>query len=112
MAIDVAELAVVHDDQCEERQGHAEKIEEKRRCILECVFDEDEGRAPYDDDRQQKKVGDGAGAESFGQLLLRSCAGGCGVDDFAVDYGAKDLGVQEFLRGGLGDVAIEDNKVS
>ena len=52
------------------------------------------------------------GLRRRGKLLARRWDFRVRVDGFAVDYGAKDLGVQEFLRGGLGDVAIEDNKVS
>jgi hypothetical protein len=51
-AADVAELTVVHDGQSDKRQGHAEKIEEERRGVLEGVFDEDEGGAPDEDYRQ------------------------------------------------------------
>ena len=51
-AVDVAELAVVHDGQSDEREGHAEEVEEKRGGVLEGVFDEDEGGAPDEDDCQ------------------------------------------------------------
>src|ERR1700722_8342516 len=110
MTIDIAKLAVVHDGQCYERQGHAKKIEEERRSVQKCVFDEDKGRTPYDDDRQQEKVGDGGGAESIGQLVLHSRGRG-GVDGFAVDYGAEDFGVEELLRCRRGDVAVEDDEI-
>jgi hypothetical protein len=50
---DVAKLAVVHDGESEEREGHAEEIEEEGGGILEGVFDEDEGGPPDEDDCQQ-----------------------------------------------------------
>jgi hypothetical protein len=52
VAADVAELTMVHEDQGEERQRHAEEIEEERRSILEGVFDKDESRSPNEDDCQ------------------------------------------------------------
>ena len=58
----MAELTTVHDGQRDERQGHAEEIEEKRGGVLERILDKDEGRAPDEDDRQQENVGDRAGA--------------------------------------------------
>ena len=75
---DVAKLAVVHDGQRDEGQSHSEQIEEKRRGVLKSVFDEDEGCAPDEDDRQQQEVGQGGGAESTGQLVrpLRLCLAG------------------------------------
>jgi len=95
----VAELTAVHDGQSDEGKGHAEEIEEQRRGVLEGVFDEDEGGAPDEDDCEEQKVGYRAGAESLGQLLLcsRCLRCWCGVDGFAVDYGAEDPGVEELL---------------
>ena len=52
MTADVAELAVVHDGKCDEREGHAEEVEEKRRGVPERVFDEDEGGSPDEDNCQ------------------------------------------------------------
>ena len=65
-AFDVAKLAAVHHGQSDERQGHAEEVEEKGRCVVEGVFDEDEGGAPDDDDRQQKEVGQSGVGEAAG----------------------------------------------
>ena len=53
VAVDVTELAVIHDGQGDEGQGHPEKIKKKRRGVLEGVFDEDEGGTPDEDDCQQ-----------------------------------------------------------
>ncbi len=58
-AVDVTELAVVHDGQGDEGEGHAEQIEEERGGVLKSVFDEDEGCAPDEDDCQQQDVGYG-----------------------------------------------------
>jgi hypothetical protein len=43
---------MIHDRQSYEREGHAEKIKEEWRGVLEGVLDEDEGGAPDEDDRQ------------------------------------------------------------
>ena len=53
MTVDVAKLAVVHDGKRDEGQGHAEKVEEQRRCVRKGVLDEDEGCAPDEDDCQE-----------------------------------------------------------
>jgi hypothetical protein len=49
-AADVAELAVIHDGQSDEREAHAEEIKQERRGVLKGVFDEDEGGSPDEDD--------------------------------------------------------------
>jgi len=46
-----------------------------------------------------------------GKLFAQRWGFPVGVDGFAVDDGAEDLGVQEFLWGGFGDVAIENDEV-
>ena len=69
-AADVAELAVVHDGESDEGEGHAEEIEEEWGGVLECVFDEDEGGSPDEDDCQEQEVGESGGAESLRQLSL------------------------------------------
>jgi len=71
----VAELSVVHDSQGNEGQRHSEKVEQKRGGILQGVLDKDEGGSPDKDHRQQQNVGEGSGAESFEQLVLRSGRG-------------------------------------
>ena len=70
VTVDLAELAVVHDDESEEREGHAEEVEEEWGDVLEGVFDEDEGGSPDEDDRQEQNVGECRGAESLRQLSL------------------------------------------
>ena len=40
------EMTMVDDRQGDKGQGHAEEIEEEGRCVLDGVFDEDEGCAP------------------------------------------------------------------
>src|SRR6266851_4619328 len=56
------------------------------------------------------------GLSRCGNLVLGSRGGwlsycGCGVDGFAVDDGAEDFGVEQFLGRGGGDVAVEDDEV-
>ena len=46
---DVAKLAVVHDGKSDEREGHAEEVEEEGGGVLEGVFDEHEGGSPDED---------------------------------------------------------------
>ena len=58
-SIDVTKLLVIHDNKGEESQRHAEEIEEKRRRVLQGVFDEDEGCAPDEDDCKQQQVSHG-----------------------------------------------------
>jgi hypothetical protein len=53
----VAELAVVHDGEGQEREGHAEEVEEERGGVLKGVFDEDEGGSPDEDDAEEQEVG-------------------------------------------------------
>ena len=67
---DVAKLAVVHDGESDEREGHAEEVEEEGGCVLEGVFDEDEGGSPDEDDCQEQEVGQCGGAESLRQLSV------------------------------------------
>jgi hypothetical protein len=45
----VAKLTVIHDGECEERERHAEEVEEEGGGILERVFDQDEGGSPDED---------------------------------------------------------------
>jgi len=51
-AVDVSELAAVHDGKSEKREAHAKKVEEERGGVLESVFDKDEGGSPDEDDSQ------------------------------------------------------------
>ena len=55
-AIDTAQVPPVDDQQADEGEGHAEEIEEKRRDAGKGVFDNDEGRSPDTDDRQEDEV--------------------------------------------------------
>jgi hypothetical protein len=48
----MAELAVVHDGEGQECEGHAKEVEEEGGGVLESVFDEDEGGSPDEDDCQ------------------------------------------------------------
>ncbi len=107
-------MTVVDDDQRDGGEGHAEKVEEERGGIVEGVFDEDEGDAPDRDYSQKEEVREGGWTEASRQMigsLLGWWRLRVGVDGFAVDDGTEDLGVQEFLRCGLGDVAVEDYEV-
>ena len=52
LAVNLAELTVIHDGEGEDGQRHAEEIEEQRRGVRKGVFDEDEGGSPYEDDRK------------------------------------------------------------
>ena len=45
---------MIHDGQSEERQRHAEEIEEERRDVLQRIFDEYEGGSPDEDDCQEQ----------------------------------------------------------
>jgi hypothetical protein len=49
---DVAELATIHDGEGDERESHAEEVEEKRGGVLKGVFDENEGGSPDEDNGQ------------------------------------------------------------
>ena len=69
-AVDVAELAVVHDGKSDEREGHAEEVEEQGGGVLERVLDEDEGGSPDEDDCQEQDVGQRGGTESLRQLSV------------------------------------------
>ena len=62
LAFDGEELTMVYDSQRNEGQSHSEQIEEERRGVLKGVFNEDEGRSPDDDDRQEQEVSQGGGA--------------------------------------------------
>ena len=66
------ELAIVHDGQSDERQSHSKEIEEKWGDVLKCALHEDEGCTPDEHDRQKQEVSQDRGAESMGQLVVRS----------------------------------------
>jgi hypothetical protein len=51
MAVDAAELTMVHYCQGDESQSHPKKIEEEWRGVLKSVLNENEGCSPNDDDR-------------------------------------------------------------
>lgn len=50
---EVPEMSVVDDGQRDEGKGHAEKVEEEGRDILESVFDQGESRSPDSDDEEE-----------------------------------------------------------
>ena len=72
MTVDVAEFAVVQDGQSDKGQSHPKQIKKQRRCVLERILYEYEGRSPDDDDREEQEVGQGGRAYAAGQLVVRS----------------------------------------
>jgi hypothetical protein len=55
---EAAEFFEVDEQEDERGEGHAQKVEEEWRDVVECGFDEREGAAPDEDDSDEEDVGE------------------------------------------------------